>query len=472
MKHMIDQSPNAALFSSQTQTKRISIINLVIVTRSQRVASQVERLLSAVRARTYAIRWAFDPLSLQKLLKMGRTDVLLLDATGSEANEFVVLLREMAGAPVPIIALTKDARTEAVLDQEISDMVQARIDATRVSRSLLSRTIRQVVAASYASMTAAKATEMEVQGIRVTTSPRTMLDLNKVTINELCGQCLDDIRPIALSKQIDVYEAIEEELFRIMCDGKHIRKMLQILLENAVRHTPPKGAIGLELTSDREYETLHITVWDSGIGIEQDQLVNIYKADWWSDEIDEENSLRFVQKYAQLHEGLLSIDSEVGRGTRVTISVPWETAVNLSNGRLWQNSFRRLIRVLLVEDDELYLDTISKFLTSKNYEVILARNGQEALEKVQETRPDMVLMDLEMPIMGGVAAIRHIREMEDMELAQVPIIAFTALSMTRDKHESMTAGANDYITKPVSLRWLAQSITGQLEKKHLLDTLH
>ncbi len=203
MKHMIDQSTNSALFSSQTQTKRISIINLVIVTRSQRVASQVERLLSAVRARTFAIRWAFDPLSLQKLLRMGRTDVLLLDATGSEANEFVVLLREMPGTPVPIIALTQDAGTEAVLDEQISNMIQARIDATRVSRSLLSRTIRQVVAASYASMNAAKTTEMEVQGIRVTTSPRTMLDLNKVMINELCGECLDDVRGLAASKQID-----------------------------------------------------------------------------------------------------------------------------------------------------------------------------------------------------------------------------------------------------------------------------
>ena len=469
---MINQSTTSGLINSQLQPKRISIINLVIVTRSQRVASQVERLLSAVRARTYAIRWAFDPLSLQKLMRMGRTDVLLLDATGSDANEFVVLLREMPRLHVPIIALTQDARTEAVLDQEISELVQARIDATRVSRSLLSRTIRQVVAASYANLNAAKATEMEVQGIRVTTSPRTMLDLNKVTINELCGECLDNIRPIAMSKGIEVYEAIEEELFRIMCDGKHIRKMLQILLENAIRHTPSKGAIGLELTSDREYETLHITVWDSGIGIEQNRMVNLYKADWWGEDVDEENSLRYVQKYAQLHEGLLSIDSEVGRGTRVTISVPWETAVNLSNGRLWQNSFRRLIRILLVEDDELYLDTISKFLISKNYEVILARNGEEALEKVKASRPDMVLMDLEMPVMGGVDAIKQIRTLNDIELAQVPIIAFTALSMTRDRHESLTAGANDYITKPVSLRWLAQSITSQLEKKHLLDTLH
>ncbi|MEM8861341.1 MAG: response regulator [Chloroflexota bacterium] len=469
---MINQSIDSALISAQNSPKRISIINLVIVTRSQRVASQIERLLSAVRARTYAIRWAFDPVSLQKLMRMGRTDAILLDATGIDANEFVVLFQEMNGFHIPIIALTKDARTEAVLDEQISNLIQARIDATRVSRSMLSRTIRQVVAASYATMNVEKVAEMEVQGIRVTTSPRTMLDLHKVTINELCSECLDRIRPLAQTKGITVYEAVEEELFRIMCDGKHVQKMLMILLENAVKHTPDNGAVGLELTSDRSYETLHITVWDSGNGIEQDQLINLYKADWWRDEVDEENSLRYVQKYAQLHEGLLSIDSEVGRGTRITISVPWETAVNLSNGRLWQNSFRRLIRVLLVEDDELYLETISNFLKSKNYEVILARNGQEALEKVRQTRPDMVLMDMEMPIMNGVESIKQIRALKDFELSQVPIIAFTAMSMTRDKHASMTAGANDYITKPVSLRWLAQCITNQLEKKHLIDTLH
>ncbi|MFT5193569.1 MAG: CheY-like chemotaxis protein [Cellvibrionaceae bacterium] len=470
--HMIDQSTNKPNTNSQRQSRYISIVNLVIVTRSQRVASQIERMLSDARARAYAIRWAFDPLSLQKLMGMGRTDILLLDATSSEVNEFVNLLSNMPGLHVPIIALIQNAQAEMTLDKQISERIEARIDATRLSRSLLSRTIRQVVAATYANSNVTQSTEMEVQGIRVTTSPRTMLDLSKVTINELCDDCLNDIRPMAESKEIEVYEAIEEELFRIMCDGKHVRKMLTILLGNALRHTPSKGAIGLELTGDREYETLHITVWDSGVGIEQDQLVNLYKADWLSDEVDDENSLRYVQKYAQLHEGLLSIDSEPGRGTRITMSVPWETAVNLSNGRLWQNSFRRLIRILLVEDDEIYLDTTAQFLEANNYEVVRATNGEEALKKVKETRPDMVLMDLEMPIMGGVDAIRHIRAMDDPELSKVPIIAFTALALTRDRQASMIAGANDYISKPVSLRWLAQSITRQLEKKHLLETLH
>lgn len=470
---MLDRPPiESGIQAINSQKKRISIINLVIVTRSQRVASQIERLLSAVRARTYAIRWAFDPVSLQKLLRMGRTDIILLDAIGNEVADFVSLIKDLPDFNIPIVALTREASSEAVIEEHISNLIEARIDATRVSRSLLSRTIRQVVAASHANQDIVNGEEMEVQGIRVTTSPRTMLNLSKVIINELCSEAIQSIKPLASSKGIEVYEAIEEEQFRVMCDKKHIYKILKILLSNAIKYTPEKGAIGLELTGDKKYETLHITVWDSGVGIPENELINLYKADWYSEEVDEEDSLRYVQKYAQLHEGLLSVDSEVGRGTRITVSVPWQTAVNLSNGRLWQNSFRRLIRILLVEDDELYLDTISKFLSSKNYEVILARNGHEALEQVQNTRPDMILMDLEMPIMGGVEAIKKIRSLEDFELSQIPIIAFTAMSMTRDQHQSITAGANDYITKPVSLRWLSQTITSQLEKRHLIDTLH
>ena len=92
---MFDQPSDSGLLGNNNHTKRISIINLVIVTLSQRVASQIERLLSAVRARTYAIRWAFDPISLQKLLRMGRTDVILLDAIGSEVDEFVKLIHDM-----------------------------------------------------------------------------------------------------------------------------------------------------------------------------------------------------------------------------------------------------------------------------------------------------------------------------------------------------------------------------------------
>ena len=244
-----------------------------------------------------------------------------------------------------------------------------------------------------------------------------------------------------------------------------------IMLENAVKHTAADGAIGLELLAEPDYESLHITVWDTGPGIHPKRLINLYRADWLSHDVDGERSLRYVQKYAQLHEGLVSINSEVGKGTRITLSLPWESAVQLSNGHIWQSSFKRLVRILLVEDDDQYIETISSYLQAKNFEIVTARNGEEGVHKVKQTRPDIVLMDIEMPIMGGLEAIRAIRQLEDVELAQVPIIAFTAMTMSRDRHQGMVAGADEYITKPVSLRWLSQSIANHLERIHLIDTI-
>ncbi|MEM7802322.1 MAG: response regulator, partial [Chloroflexota bacterium] len=346
-----------------------------------------------------------------------------------------------------------------------------RIDSSRIGRSLLSRTIRQVVAASYAEEIDNGEAVMEVQGVRVSANISNRLAANMHSLSELCRKALVRIKPLAQSKGVQLYNEIEKGPFRILGDSKHLTNILLILLENAVKHTDPDGAVGLELAGESEHETLHLTIWDTGKGIEPDQIINFYKADWLSNDVDRERNLRYVQKYTQLHEGLLSIQSDVGRGTRVTISLPWSSAVQLSNGQMWRSSFKRQIRILLVEDDDQYIETISNYLQAKNFEVVIARNGKEGIKQVTDTRPDLVLMDMEMPIMDGFEAIKQIRGMADLELAQLPIIAFTALNLSRDKHNGMTAGANDYITKPVSLRWLSQSITSQLEKIHLIETI-
>ena len=119
---------------------------------------------------------------------------------------------------------------------------------------------------------------------------------------------------------------------------------------------------------------------------------------------------------------------------------------------------RRLI--LLAEDNEDNISTISDYLLAKGYWVIVARNGVEAVERAKEERPDLILMDIQMPEMDGLEATRCIRA--DADLAAVPIVALTALAMVGDRERCLEAGVNEYLSKPVSLRRLSGAIEAHL----------
>jgi CheY-like chemotaxis protein len=120
-------------------------------------------------------------------------------------------------------------------------------------------------------------------------------------------------------------------------------------------------------------------------------------------------------------------------------------------------------RILLVEDNENNRDMLSRRLQRKGYEVTFAVDGAEAVAMVASGRPDLVLMDMSLPVMSGADATRAIRQ--DPAIAQVPILALTASAMTGDRELALAAGCDDYDTKPVELPRLLGKIEALLERK-------
>jgi CheY-like chemotaxis protein len=110
----------------------------------------------------------------------------------------------------------------------------------------------------------------------------------------------------------------------------------------------------------------------------------------------------------------------------------------------------------VAEDNESNLATLIDYLTYQGYRVIPARNGQEAIERAMEYRPDVILMDCQMPCMDGMEATRRIRTLPD--LAGTCIIAVTALAMPGDRDRCLAAGANAYLSKPISLKRLRSTM--------------
>ncbi len=142
------------------------------------------------------------------------------------------------------------------------------------------------------------------------------------------------------------------------------------------------------------------------------------------------------------------------RHTLATISV--EVSMPKSVKPQGQTSPASCVRILLAEDNEINITAIGDYLTDKGFPLTIARNGREAVEMALETNPDLILMDIQMPELDGLSAIRQLRAKPGF--ARTPIIAITALTMPGDRERCLAAGANEYMAKPLSLRKLVAMI--------------
>lgn len=120
-------------------------------------------------------------------------------------------------------------------------------------------------------------------------------------------------------------------------------------------------------------------------------------------------------------------------------------------------------KILLVEDNEMNRDMLSRRLERKGYQVVLALDGQEGLEKARSAAPDLILMDMSLPILDGWDATRQLKA--NPALRQIPVIALTAHAMASDEQKCREAGCDDYETKPVELPRLLQKIDALLSQK-------
>jgi len=121
-----------------------------------------------------------------------------------------------------------------------------------------------------------------------------------------------------------------------------------------------------------------------------------------------------------------------------------------------------MARILLVEDNEMNRDMLSRRLIRRGYEVILAQDGQEGISAAQTQSPDLILMDMSLPVLDGWAATRKLRA--DPATRVIPVIALTAHAMAGDREKALDAGCNDYDTKPVEWPRLLGKIAALLHR--------
>jgi len=231
-----------------------------------------------------------------------------------------------------------------------------------------------------------------------------------------------------------------------------------------VKFTPAGGRVGLDVhEADGQ---LRFEVWDTGIGIDAKDFDRLFQP---FQQIDSSLSrqyagtglgLALVRRMTQLHGGSVTLQSETGRGSRFIISIPLVPADTDEPEDEGSASALPVIasqtRILLAEDNEANHAVYRAFFAQRGCELLLARNGREAVDLTIQHQPDLVLMDIQMPVMDGLEAIRLLRG--DARTEQLPIIAITALAMPGDRVRCLEAGANAYLTKPINMRELARLI--------------
>jgi len=302
-------------------------------------------------------------------------------------------------------------------------------------------------------------------------SGQIVLNISEVDLKKVCQASLRMINELAHRKKQEVTLEIDEGISSIWVDERRIKQILVNLLSNAVKFTPEYGKLGLEVHGDREERRLIFTVWDNGIGISESDLTRLFKPFVQLDSSLAREAtgtglgLALVAQMTRLHGGSMTVDSQPGQGSRFTIVLPWEPALATdATLRLRSTGKFRAIRpdakdrpiILLIEDTKEATIMISDYLEVNGYNVLTAHDGPTGIEQAKRTRPDIVLMDVQMPGMDGLEVTRRLRA--EPSFRNTPIIALTALAMPGDRERCLAAGATDYLAKPVSLKKLAQMI--------------
>ncbi|MGK7888040.1 MAG: response regulator [Leptolyngbyaceae cyanobacterium] len=218
---------------------------------------------------------------------------------------------------------------------------------------------------------------------------------------------------------------------------------------------------------------LQFSITDTGIGIAPEHLDRLFQPFVQIDGALNRQyagtglGLSLVKRIVELHQGTVTVRSEVGVGSCFTITLPYTEWVPPVSGnrpktveRPAEPATYEPATILIVEDNDANVRTVSSYLQARGYHVQVANNGKEALELVQNQPPDLILMDIQMPDMDGLETIAHIRQ--HPTTAAIPIIALTALAMAGDRDRCLAAGANEYLSKPVKLRQLASAIQQHL----------
>ena len=299
-------------------------------------------------------------------------------------------------------------------------------------------------------------------------------------LKTLVSETADSFRPKMNLKQVyfdvDVEKMGEDA---IECDQERFRQILTNLLSNAYKYTPQRGRVSLkgEVTENGDRLMYRIVIRDTGIGMSEDFLKHIWEPYPKEDIVMvSENKgtslgMSMVHSLVEMMDGTIDVTSRLGAGTEFVITLPMSRSdskpsesVNRHTTEAKDRDYSD-IAVLVVDDTVANLHVSDKTLRKLGFNVKIITSGDAAVQLVKNSKPgdiDIILMDIQMPVVDGLEATSRIRALEDKQLASIPIIAMTANTFNEDVKSALEAGMNAHVAKPFNVDDLIDKINACL----------
>lgn len=392
--------------------------------------------------------------------------------------------------------LQHELEQKQMLAQALESARQA-ISAKDIFLSNMSHDMRTPLNAIFGFTTLAKQNSGDPEAVRrylgrIETTARQLLDLiNKVLefsqtesgggqvaeeecdIIEIVGETYEFLRPQAIEKDIDFTMNCTGVVHRaILGDREKLGQLLMYLVNNALTYTNPGGRVTITAQELEERPgrcaLYRLTVEDTGIGVSEEFLKRIFEP--FARERNTTLSgihgiglgLTIAKNIVELMDGTIDVKSEVGKGSTFAATLRFHLQPQEEQPgkpELAPQTDRKSI--LLVEDNEINREIETEILQELGFAVDTAEDGSAGVEKLKQAgagRYDLVLMDIQMPVMDGWQAARAIRALPDPALARIPIIALSANVFESDMRRSEESGMNAHLPKPLDVSQLLETI--------------
>ena len=304
-----------------------------------------------------------------------------------------------------------------------------------------------------------------------------------IDISKIINDVVKILEPKAKTKGIKVGTSLDDKLpGKVMGDQLRLTQVMFNLLGNAVKFTD-EGTIDIDCKvvkgSDKQKHYIAFSIKDTGIGVPADKQTDIFER-FTQANTDTQRlyggtglGLNITKSIVDLYGGTLTMESEPGKGTTFHFILPFKKYIETQNltevkpfdgDRILSINASNPIHILLAEDNMINAMLATQVLTRKGFTLVHVVNGELAVEAVQQQHFDLVLMDIQMPVMNGVNASMAIRQLTG-EVSRIPIIAMTAHSLHGEMQNCYNAGMNGYVAKPFKPDDLFNAIIEAVKKK-------
>ena len=313
------------------------------------------------------------------------------------------------------------------------------------------------------------------------------LNLEYFRVDNMVAEVIDTIQPMAIKNNTKLELMPHDEIGVMLSDITKVRQILFNLISNGIKFSENGGVkVFCKRSNINGKDHIVFEVQDTGIGMSPEELEKLFEEFFQADNSNAKKwsgtglGLVISQRFSEMMGGTIKVESELGKGSRFIVSIPVNTAkIRFQNspndlivgpkidprlvrftGRAQDIERRdKISRVLVIDDDPDVRDLMERYLTREGFEVMSACSGSEGISKIKDFNPDVITLDVLMPVMDGWSVLSELKK--DPEMAKIPVIM---LSMLDELDMSFALGASDYMLKPIKRDVLVDTVL-----KHIRD---